>query len=124
MPTPLPQISDADKIALIGLLIERQRVADKTAGRPSDSMTLLTLRAIAADMQARRPARARDTRHAIGEKIAALAKAGDVPFGYQSGKLIAIGQEVVGRWRTIEAALELYGLDLPESAPGLEQTTG
>lgn len=98
-----------DKIILIDTLIERERKAMARAnatGQIVDPAVCETLKEIAADLRARAPGAAETTRRIIGEKVAAIVRSPNQTLGYQSGKLIALGQEVVGRWRTIEAALE------------------
>jgi hypothetical protein len=114
---PMPTLDR--KIQLIEALIESRR----RNRMPDDGQDEIieTLSSIATDLRSSAPGAAAETRRVIGEKIAALVRdnqrARHLPppgLGWQSGKLIAIGQEVVGRWRTIEAALEKHGQDIDQ----------
>jgi hypothetical protein len=116
MPTLSPP-SLEQKLTLIEALITSRRRNIAESEISDDDQMLDTLRSIAADLRDRSPGAAVETRRVLGEKIAAFVRSHKGPgLGWQSGKLLAIGQEVVGRWRTIEAALERHGVDLPPDA--------
>jgi hypothetical protein len=109
-----------EKILLVDTLIERER----RVGAFGHAVRIELLKDIARDLRARAPGVPETTRHVLGEKVAAIARSNrSLAHGLQTSRLIALGQEVVGRWRTIDAALERYAQELPEAdrepvAPG------
>lgn len=85
----------------------------KQGYRASDREFYADLKAVAADLRARAD---RPRNLALGELDRAMdaLQRSKTALGYDEGKMIAVAQIVVGKWPTIQQALEMWGEESAE----------
>jgi len=100
------EFTKQEKIEVVEHFITQWRPA-RSSSIEGERDTYLILKAIAADLRADAPGRASDTALKI-EKEIANAERRKTPSGYEPGSLRAVAELVIGRWKTIRAALEHF----------------
>lgn len=97
-------ISVEDQIAAIDRLLVDHR------GHPRNE----ALKAIASDLRARLDRRQATAALTELQKRIQNVKASKASLGYSQGTLIALGQELVGRWPVVQLALERFELEVSQ----------
>ena len=92
------------QIDAVERLIEDLRWARGDPTAP-EHVTYLAMKAVARDLRGRLEGKAGEARAAIGSRIADAVRSATV-LGYRDSHMIGLAQEVIGRWPTIEFALE------------------
>jgi hypothetical protein len=93
-------------------VIEDVRWARNEPGAP-EHRVYHGLRAIAAELRARQPAAPGEALRALEARIEHVRRS-KTRLGYDGRKLVALAEELVGRWPTVRLALEGLGTELKE----------
>ena len=100
-----------EKLAAIEALVEHYRFARRYPDEP-EYQTYVALKAVAADLRGRLDGKPEEARRALGGKIAAAVRKSDGDPGAFARAVMAIGEELIGRWATVEQALERFEAEL------------
>lgn len=97
----------AEKIEVVDNLIESLRWTRSERATRSH-VTYLILKAIAADLRGRAPEAAGEAQKSLYRRIEAAKRANNGRH-YDPGMMFGIAEELIGRWATVEQALERFG---------------
>lgn len=89
-------------------VVDRMLINEYRSGTRSDA-----LRAIAADLRARLDGVPSAAATALQQRIN-VVKASKTALGYSDGTMVALAQELIGRWPTVKLALERFETEVSE----------
>lgn len=98
-------ITDDDKLAEIERLIQQIKTMPFSEDRDRRTKVFA---AVAADIRGRRRGAPSVALHELLRRLTS-ARRSKTRLGYESGAMIGLGEELIGRWPVVEMALDLFG---------------